>query len=99
VIETACQLPPPTDLPNTFSDCTWEVTQEIRAHDEPCLLQALTKEIVIQQKTGRKTKHRFPYTEVADILVDDNGETLTIGMAYTMHLMRTCPWLTFRFLR
>jgi hypothetical protein len=60
----------------------WEVTLEVRGNDEPCVLQALTKEIVIQQKSGRKTKSRFAYTEVVDILVDDHGETLTIGMLY-----------------
>jgi len=78
IIETACQLPPPTDLPNTFSDCTWDAMLEVRGRDEPCVIQALTKEIVIQQKSGKKTKQRFAYTQVADLLVDDTGDSLTI---------------------
>jgi len=78
IIETACQLPPPTDLPNTFSDCTWDAMLEVRGRDEPCVIQALTKEIVIQQKSGKKTKQRFAYTQVADLLVDETGDSLTI---------------------
>eukprot|EP01094_Clydonella_sp_ATCC50884_P018051 TRINITY_DN3267_c0_g1_i1.p1 TRINITY_DN3267_c0_g1~~TRINITY_DN3267_c0_g1_i1.p1 ORF type:complete len:1413 (+),score=388.34 TRINITY_DN3267_c0_g1_i1:156-4394(+) len=76
VIETVCQPPPPSELPNSFMDVTFDVQQEVKARNVPATVALCSSRVEIS-RSGAKTQ-KFQYDSVVDILMDESGEAFTI---------------------
>lgn len=76
VIETVCQPPPPSELPNSFLDATFDVQMELKMKNYPALLAMYSNRVEVT-RSGNKSQ-KFQYDNVVDLLLDESGEAFTI---------------------
>ena len=80
-----CQAPPPTELPGTFIDVSYDTQLEVKRRNMPCIV-TLSSTGISLNRSGAKPS-TYTYDTVVDILMDEGGEMFTIGASASFVLL------------